>query len=210
MKKKSLKKQISKRLSPLELRVIEEYAGGTRLSSVLARVGLDASDPVKTLAKLCENTQFKNLLDRRKEMAEKEETISESKALREMASIAFFDIADYYDDQGNVKPLSEIPPHARRAIVGVSKKALGAGDNMSIATQFDLADKLSALDKIGRNLKLFTDRVERTEDVTITYRTDDALVARFLELVGKAGIGTGQRRVEAPPGDEKIIDVLPG
>jgi phage terminase small subunit len=92
--------------------------------------------------------------------------------LRECAALAFSDVGDILDFSGptvRLKPAKEIPPHARRCISSIKVKRYVEGkgrgeepDTVAEVTEFKLWSKDAAQERLGKYLKLFTDRVEHT------------------------------------------------
>lgn len=82
--------------------------------------------------------------------------ISADRVLQELARLAFFDPATLGEAGINgPEDIGKLPEHVRKAIVGWSWDKAG---NFTLK----LADKISALEKLGRHLKLFTERHEHT------------------------------------------------
>lgn len=214
--KKSAGKELSRPLQPSERRFIEEYASGFRLSSALSRAGLARGDSSRlTLSALKENPAFARALAIRQEEAAQERVITEERVIDELASIAFADIIDYYDSEGRLRNLEDIPPHARRAIIGLNthrekRKDDDGNDYYEVKVDgFQLADKLNALDRLGKKLKMFGEHTEIDHNVSVTFRPTDQLISRFVELVRKAGVGDSQPRIETAGVGQQIVDVLP-
>lgn len=92
--------------------------------------------------------------------------ITQERILSEVATIAFFDVADYFHDDGRPKPLSEIPAAARRAIASLDVEELyaqsqGEGKvNIGRATKLKLADKNKALDLLSKLMGISVERKE--------------------------------------------------
>lgn len=53
--------------------------------------------------------------------------VTEGRILEELAAIAFLDIRDIVDEDGSLRPISQIPEQARRAIAGIKIKATYEG-----------------------------------------------------------------------------------
>lgn len=106
--------------------------------------------------------------------------ISARRVLRELASVAFADVGDAFEDNPftglpSPRALKDMPPATRRAIqsVKVKRKRLVGGGGKDDTTEWEVeeieykfADKLSALDKLCKHLGL-TDgtALERIADV---------------------------------------------
>lgn len=87
--------------------------------------------------------------------------------LRELLLIAKTDLAEAYDDNGNLKPIHDIPRSLRRAISSIKmfEEFEGSGrerTKIGETREIKLWDKLKAIELIGRHLALFTDKVEHT------------------------------------------------
>jgi len=95
---------------------------------------------------------------------------------QEIARLAFYDPAAFWNENGTAKPIHEIPEDARRAIAGFETAELfeGNGEDRGLAgyvKKFKLADKTRAIELAARHLKMLTDKVEVTGA--------EALVARL-------------------------------
>lgn len=100
--------------------------------------------------------------------------VNQDRILQELACIAFLDILDLFGDDGYLKPIGEIPEHARRVIVGLEIEQLFEGqgkEKIGIGTlkKIKMGDKIRALELLGRNLKMWTDKIEATHFVRVNY-----------------------------------------
>lgn len=93
--------------------------------------------------------------------------VSADRVLEELAKIAFVDATTIFDvdEKGNFTftgKLSDLSPEERACIAEVTQtKTVGGG-----SIKVKLHDKLSALEKIGKHLKLFTDVTESKFELT--------------------------------------------
>lgn len=90
--------------------------------------------------------------------------------LQELALLAKTDLAEAYDEKGNLKPIHDIPVELRRAISGVKvfEEFDGFGTErtkIGETRELKLWDKLRALELLGRHLKLFTDKMEHSGSI---------------------------------------------
>lgn len=109
--------------------------------------------------------RFKELRERLKKEAEDECIATAKDVLRELAKMAFYDIGDYVEVKGDdliqtVAIKKDIAPSPRGAIVGIKATQHGV--------ELKMADKLKALELIGRELGMFVVRQEVTSTVTET------------------------------------------
>ena len=93
--------------------------------------------------------------------------ISADKALRELARVAFSDVFDFFDAEGHLRPVWQIPIETRRAIVGVkvtrertTRRVTRNGKTKTTVTvhesviEYKFASKLDALGKLAHYLGL--------------------------------------------------------
>jgi phage terminase small subunit len=78
--------------------------------------------------------------------------------LKEYARIAFADIAQAYDDRGNLLPVQQMPEDIRRALAGVEVTELfGDGKAIGRLKRVRFAQKVPALDSLAKHLGMFQD-----------------------------------------------------
>lgn len=85
--------------------------------------------------------------------------------LNELYRIASTDVIGLFNDDGSIKPIQEIPEDLRRAVssVEVLEYFEGYGEDreqVGIIKKIRLWSKDSSLDKLGKHLKLFTEKRE--------------------------------------------------
>jgi phage terminase small subunit len=114
----------------------------------------------------------------RKRTAEKLE-ITHERVLGELAKIAFLDVRKAFNPDGSLKPIDELDDNTAAAIAGLEVAAIN-DDGVTIGTlkKIKLADKISALEKLGRNLGLFNDKL------TLKGDAENPLVAFVADLQG--------------------------
>lgn len=92
--------------------------------------------------------------------------ITADKVLQELAKLAFFDIRKFYNADGTLKPIPELDDDTSAALVGMELEEayehFGKGQSKpnGILKKIKMADKGQNLERLGRHLKLFTDKVE--------------------------------------------------
>ena len=89
-----------------------------------------------------------------------ENEITRERVLRELADIAFCDIADYCEITDGetlvLRPTAALSRSSRAAIVGIKTGTKGI--------EIKFADKLSALEKLGRYLGIFDKKADTDEE----------------------------------------------
>lgn len=85
-----------------------------------------------------------------------------SDVIEETMKLAFFDIGEIYHADGTMKGVEEMDPDTRAAVTGVdvTEHYDREGNLVTTNTKKKLADKLRALEMLGKWLRLFADRLE--------------------------------------------------
>lgn len=82
--------------------------------------------------------------------------VTQDRIIKELARIAFVDIASMFQDDGTLKPMSELTEEQTRAIGSIKEFSYTYGDGSEKATkEFKLNDKLSAIEKLMKHLGMF-------------------------------------------------------
>lgn len=91
--------------------------------------------------------------------------VTVERVIREIARIGFFDIRKLVNSDGTPKPLHELDDDTAAAIAGLEVARVG-NDQVGVGEvlKFKIADKNSALEKLGRHLGAFeTDNKQRQQ-----------------------------------------------
>lgn len=94
--------------------------------------------------------------------------ITSERVLEEMMKLAIFDPGKLYDQDGNRIPVARLDDITRAAIAAIDDEITdGPGRVRTHAQKIKFADKGQNLERLGRYLKLFTDRIEHDGRVTL-------------------------------------------
>lgn len=96
--------------------------------------------------------------------------VSVAQIVAELKKLAFFDPRKLFDADGRCKPITELDDVTAMAVAGmktVTKVAGDESDGMVVFTDFKLADKGQNLERLGRYKKMFTDKLDVTQRVTL-------------------------------------------
>lgn len=96
--------------------------------------------------------------------------ISADRVLAELARLAFHDPRRFFDADGRIRPITELDNETAMAVAGIETMHKVVGDEEDgcvVVTKIKLADKGINLERLGRYLKLFTDKVEHSGKVTL-------------------------------------------
>lgn len=156
------------KLTPKQERFCLEYMKDLNATQAAVRTGYSEKAAEVQGHRMLRNvkvaTRIQALMNKRSQKLE----ITADLVLQEILKLAQFDIADIYDESGKLLPVKDIPERARKALVGIDIYTdFTEGVEVGETKKVKMADKLRALELLGKHLKLFTDRVEHTGKVTL-------------------------------------------
>lgn len=98
--------------------------------------------------------------------------ITQDRTLAEIARLAFVDISKIFNEDGSLKPIKNWPKDARRAVSSIEVEELYDHEDkrkISIGQvkKVKFVDKKGSLELLGKNLKLFTEKVEHSGKITL-------------------------------------------
>lgn len=116
-------------------------------------------------SKLLTNTNVVAYIDERMKEREKRTEITQDRVLQELAKLGFFDIRKLFDDSGKPLDITGLDGETVACIAGldVMEAYEGAGENKEFVgyiRKYKMADKLKALELLGKHLGMFKDKVE--------------------------------------------------
>ena len=165
-----------KTISRKQQRFVAEYLIDLNGTQAAIRSGYSPKTANEQAARLLAKASIRSAVEAgHKERLGKLE-ITADRVLEEIACLAYSDIADYVRDDGTIDwPLIKSLPRQKR--VAIQKLIVdttgGSGDGerkVVERTRFECANKLQALELLGRHLKLFTDKLEVAADAALAER----------------------------------------
>lgn len=99
--------------------------------------------------KLMKHAGVRAMIEKGRAQAQQQFDITRDRVLQELACIAFADPADLLTDSGELKPIAQIPEHARRAIGSLDIQYNKKGE---VLHKITTRDKLGALQAISKML----------------------------------------------------------
>jgi phage terminase small subunit len=156
-----------KKLTPKQAMFIAEYlidGNGTR--AALAAGVAEKSATVTASRWLKNKTIAAVIAERQAKRTAKLEITAES-VLQELAKLAFHDPGKLYGKDGKLLPVYELDDMTRAAVASLEVEEKTTRGSRAVTKKIKLADKGQNLERLGRYLKLFTDRTEHTGRLTL-------------------------------------------
>jgi phage terminase small subunit len=129
--------------------------------------------------RLLENPLIIERINELKEKRREKLTPTVDKVLAELCKLSFYDPRDFFDDDGRLKPLGELDPDHAAVIAGIETihKITGDdGDGVCITTKIKLPNKNEALEKLGKNLKLWKEAGSPENPLTVIHKVERVIV----------------------------------
>jgi phage terminase small subunit len=180
---------VAKKLGKQELFARAYVANGLNGAQAAIAAGFAKKSARVTASRLLTNANVKALIAELTSARAKKLDISADWVLGELRKLAGYDAGSVFEDDGALKPISQWDVSARAALVGLDHEKLfehfGSGQAKHVGTtrKIKLADKLRALELLGRHLKLFTDVVKHEGLDNLSERVNNIRKQRY----GNAG-----------------------
>lgn len=152
----------------------ETYGNGTR-SAIAAGCSARAAD--SQAVRLLADARVRELITANTDALEVKTSRTADKVLEELARLGFSDVTAIFNDDGTLKHPKDMPVEVRRAIKSIEFEELFEGNRSNTKDGEDggrfvigrivkvvLHSKEKGLELLGKNLKLFTDKVEHSVD----------------------------------------------
>ena len=160
-------------MTPKQQRFVEEYLIDLNATQAAIRAGYSARTANEQGARLLAQVSVRSQIEAAQKERSERTKIDADWVLTQLAAEKTADLADLFDDAGNLRPIKEWPDVWRRGpVVGIEafEEYDGRGEDrraVGMVRKVKIADRTKHLELIGRhvNVAAFKDRVE-VEDVT--------------------------------------------
>lgn len=139
---------------------VREYPIDLNLTKAAERAGYSAKSARQEGSRLLSNAAIQDAIALALEVRSARTQITADRVLEELAKLAFSDLRKVFDKKGGLLPPDEWPPEIAASISSIEVDELFEGlgqerTQVGYTKKVRLWDKNSAIDKIGRHLKLW-------------------------------------------------------
>jgi phage terminase small subunit len=157
-----------------------EYLTDHNATRAYIAAGYSATGAAQSASRLLRNTKVAELISQTQEKRMDQLDISAERVLATLAAIAFHDPRKFFNADSSAKQVTELDDVTAMALAGLEVSELfeDVGDQKHVyglTKKFKLADRLRALEMLGRHLKMFTDKVEHTDKCVRPIQVDSGL-----------------------------------
>lgn len=154
-------------LTPKQAMFIAEFLVDGNATRAALAAGVPEKSAAVTASRWLKNRKIAALIGERQAKRTAKLEITAERVLQELAKLAYHDPGNLYDEQGKLKPVYLLDDVTRAAVASVEVEEKSTRGSRSITKKVKLADKGQNLERLGRYLKLFTDRIEHDGRVTL-------------------------------------------
>lgn len=150
-------------LTPKQQAFVDEYLIDLNATQAAIRAGYSARTANEQAARLLAKASVSAAVSAAKAARSEKTGIDATWVLARLAMEAQADLADLYDDGGNLKPVKDWPLVWRQGLIqGVETVREGSGESISIVDKVKISDRIKRIELIGKHVgvQAFKDRVE--------------------------------------------------
>jgi phage terminase small subunit len=153
-------------LNEKQKRFVEEYLVDLNATQAAIRAGYSKRTAHSQGPRLLEHVEVAAAIAEAQKKRSDRTEVTADRVLKELARIGFSDIRDIFDETGNLKRPEDWSDNAAAAVssVEVVCKSLGEGE-VEYVKKIKVWDKNSALEKIGKHLGMFVEKMELAAEV---------------------------------------------
>ena len=184
-------KQVDKKksLTAKQAAFVAEYLVDLNATQAAIRAGYSAKTADRIgpdlLGKTCVAESIQKAMQKREARTE----ITQDRVLQEYAKLAFLDPRRFYDADGNLIDIPNLPADVAAAISGMDIAVEKAGSDESGNPVFaqvrkiKLADKKGALDSVARHLGMFNDKISQTINAEVKAEVSHSLAPELQSVL---------------------------
>ena len=175
------------RLEPKQAMFVREYLKDLNATQAAIRAGYSKRSARQLASRALSQDDIAEAVRLGMEKRAAKVEVSSDFVLSQYLKLASVDVADLFDEYGNLKNIHEIPPEVRQAISSVETETRkdGRGDDAEDVTtkKVKLWDKKSTLDSLARHLGMFKDNLNLTGALKYA-NVSDAEIDREIAALG--------------------------
>jgi len=140
-----------------------EYVKSGNATESAKLAGYSPKTAYSTGQRMLKNVEIKNAIREYREKASREAEVTITWWLKKMKQLVDFDPRRFFDEHGNLIPVSKLDEDCAAALCGleVQEISIGSGDEMqlSLLKKIKFTDRRAALDLIGKHLGAYVNEL---------------------------------------------------
>jgi phage terminase small subunit len=182
--------KLQRALTPKQLRFCEEYPIDFNATKAAERAGYSRKTAYSIGQRLLKKVEIQAEIQERVQRLTDKAGVTAERIIAELAKIGFMDPRRLFTERGNLRSITELPDDIAACLSSVEVVSRNKGRNAEGETEIEhvhkirLWDKKGALELLGKNLAMWTDRLAVDDLRTMT---DEELEAETERLARQAG-----------------------
>ena len=154
-------------LTRRERRFVAEYLIDLNGAEAIKRIGFKGASPRRKAYHWRQRPWVAAAITRALEQREARTRITQDRVLEELGRVAFSDVRKLFDANGNLRPITELSRKEAASLASIEVEELFQGrgearEKVGRLHKVKRADKVRALELLGKHLKMFAERHEHT------------------------------------------------
>jgi len=149
-------------VTPKQKRFIDEYLIDLNATQAAIRAGYAESSAMDVGRRLVRKSPIQSEISRRQSQGQEKAIVTREQVLRELVAIGMSDVRKLYEEDGNLKPITELDDATAASIAGIETvtEVSGRGEDreVSYVRKVKRFDKNKALELLGRHLGLWEEK----------------------------------------------------
>lgn len=147
-------------------RFVEEYLVDLNATQAAIRAGYSARSANKIAAENMAKPGIRARIDTAMAELSKRTGVNQERVIRELAKVAFANSADVIDFE-TAELLPQAAAEDTAAVASVKVKTIPSAEGKGVEREIRMADKLKALELLGKHLGMFTDNINLHGDMGV-------------------------------------------
>ena len=159
-------------MTPKQERFVAEYLIDLNAAQAAIRAGYSKKTAKEQAARLLTKANVAAAVSEGKVKQLRSADLSATRVLQEISRIAFVSIGCFFDEKGNLKPLTQLTREESACLASmevVLKKAQSGDGIVDRVHKIKLWDKLKALEILAKHFALLTERVEESGEIVVRW-----------------------------------------
>ncbi len=163
-------------LTPKQQRFVDEYIIDRNAKQAAIRAGYSPKTATEQGSRLLTNVQVRAAVDAKAVIQANDAGLTAQRVLEEYRRLAFMDLRSFFDEAGNLKPMSQLSAEQGSAMASIEvivKNAEAGDGHTDRVHKFKLWDKTKALESLAKHFGLLTEKIEHSGGLVIQHVLGD-------------------------------------
>jgi phage terminase small subunit len=161
-------------MTPKQQLFVAEYLKDLNATQAAIRCGYSEKTANREGSRLLSKVDIQTAIAERQRLQLERADLTATRVLEEMRRLAFSDVRELFDAQGNLRPIHTLTPEQSACISGLEViiKNAKAGDGVTDTVhKVKVWDKPKVLDLLGKHFGLLAEQVHHTGELRISWQS---------------------------------------